>query len=210
MGAASIFASSVRNPSILSHTEEPSDIVAIRGRRLLEAADDPSGSFPAEETLQQGSRRALLGLPFGAPIYLTRLVPKYTISQGLLALDGKAGVGTQTVLNNLTTQNTQLLTVQTTGEVQLSNLSNGQKVCLDVRAAQYADGVPVLTWPCNGGNNQKWNFVAKENAYYSISPVDNAKYCLDVRAFGTAANTPIEIWSCNGGTNQAWTLVSAG
>ena len=213
MGAASIFASSVRIPSRLLQVDEPSDTEALQGRKLLETAKDPTGvdrQIAADGIAQQRPRRNLLGVPFGAPIYLTRLVPKYTVSQGLLALDGKAGVGTQTVLNNLTTQNTQLFTVQPSGEIQLSNLINGQKVCLDVRAAQYADGVLVLTWPCNGGNNQKWNFVARENAYSNISPVDNAKYCLDVKAFGTAVNTPIEIWSCNGGANQAWALSSAG
>ena len=214
LGAASIFASTTRNPSMLSQTELRSEEdAAFRGRKLLKTSEVAEGineSFRAEVAFQQSSRRSLLGVPLGAPIYFTRLVPRYTVRLGLMALDGKAGVGTQTVLNSLTTQNLQLFTVQTNGEVQTSNLINGQKVCLDVRAAQYADGVPVLTWPCNGGNNQKWNFVAKDNGYYNISPVDNANFCLDVKAFGTAVNTPIEIWSCNGGANQAWALSSAG
>ena len=214
--AGSCSASSFRNPTKFSQVDvvdDPTDVAAVRGRELLEAAGDLfefDASFPVEGMAQQRPRRNLLGVPAGAPIYMTRLVPKHTVNLGLLALDGKAGVGAQTVLNNLSTQNTQLFTVQTSGEIQLSNLINGQRVCLDVRAAQYANGVPVLTWPCNGANNQRWNFVARENSYYNISPVDNAGFCLDVQAFGTAANTPIQIWSCNGGANQAWALSSAG
>lgn len=150
--------------------------------------------------------------PPGGAIYETFLVPKNSFSKtsGFKVLDGKNGVGTQTVLNDLSRANSQIFNLQSDGEIQLGGQVNGQTICLDVTGAHYANGTAVLEWPCNGGSNQKWNFVSVGSDYYTLSPVGNTKYCLDVTAFGTANGTPIQIYGCNGGSNQAWSPVSAG
>ena len=173
-----------------------------------EAANEPEGL--ALGTSLKPASRNLLSVPPGPPFYEQQLAPQNSIAGGLKVLDGKNGVGTQVVLNNPPGTGAAYFTVQADGEIQLATQVNGKTYCLDVAGANYANIASVVTWPCNGQTNQKWNFVARGNNYYSISPVGNTSFCLDVKGGGTAINTPIIIFGCNGGSNQAWMLSAGG
>jgi hypothetical protein len=69
--------------------------------------------------------------------------------------------------------------------------------CVDVRAANSADGTPVQLWDCNGTNAQAWT-VASDGSLQALGK------CLDITNQGTTAGTPIQLWTCWGGANQKW------
>ncbi|WP_250033178.1 ricin-type beta-trefoil lectin domain protein [Paractinoplanes maris] len=86
------------------------------------------------------------------------------------------------------------------GSAVISNL-NGK--CLDVPNGNFADGVRVQMWNCNGTPAQQWNFV---NGTLQTS---NNK-CLDVAWGSTANGTVIQIAGCSGNPAQQFVLSAAG
>jgi beta-glucanase (GH16 family) len=73
---------------------------------------------------------------------------------------------------------------------------NGGK-CVDVRAANNANGTPVQLYDCNGTNAQQWT-VGTDGTVRALGK------CLDVSGGGTANTTLIQLWDCNGTGAQQW------
>src|SRR5262249_30129841 len=69
--------------------------------------------------------------------------------------------------------------------------------CVDVRAANPANGTPVQLWDCNGTNAQQWTVVT-DGSLHALGK------CLDVTYSGTANGTPVQLWDCNGTGAQVW------
>jgi streptogrisin C len=82
-------------------------------------------------------------------------------------------------------------------------ISNLNSKCIDVPNANFADGVPLQTWTCNGTAAQKWNFV---NGTLQTS---NNK-CMDVAGGSTAGGAVIQIANCSGNAAQQFVLSAAG
>ncbi|MFI5929493.1 lectin [Micromonospora sp. NPDC051543] len=74
--------------------------------------------------------------------------------------------------------------------------------CLDVAAANSADGTAVQLYDCNGSAAQQWTIG-------SDSTVRALGKCLDVRDNATADGARVQIWSCTGSLNQRWTATAA-
>ncbi|MFD4791777.1 glycoside hydrolase family 19 protein [Streptomyces sp. NPDC058459] len=74
--------------------------------------------------------------------------------------------------------------------------------CVDVAAANSANGTPVQLYDCNGTNAQRWS-----------NPGDGTLRalgkCLDVAGGNTADGTPVQLWDCNGTAAQQWALPAA-
>ncbi len=87
-----------------------------------------------------------------------------------------------------------------TGSSLISNL-NGK--CIDVPNANFADGVALQMWTCNGSAAQRWDFV---NGTLQTS---NGK-CMDVAWGSTANGAVIQIVGCNGNPAQQFVLSAAG
>jgi len=75
----------------------------------------------------------------------------------------------------------------------------GTSMCADVGMQSQAPGAQVITWPCNGGANQKWTVESNGTIVGQQSGL-----CLDVTGGSTTQGTPLEIWTCNGQSNQQW------
>jgi alpha-galactosidase len=58
----------------------------------------------------------------------------------------------------------------------------------------------VVTWSCNGQDNQRWTL----NADGSITNVHSG-LCLDVDQAATGNGSRLILWSCNSQANQKWT-----
>jgi streptogrisin C len=86
------------------------------------------------------------------------------------------------------------------GSSVISSLNNK---CLDVPNGNFADGVRVQMWNCNGSAAQRWNFV---NGTLQTS---NNK-CLDVAWGSTANGAAIQIVGCSGNPAQQFVLSAAG
>ncbi len=69
--------------------------------------------------------------------------------------------------------------------------------CVDVSAANSANGTQVQLWTCNGTNAQQWT-VGSDATIRALGK------CLDVSGAGTANGTKVQIWDCNGTGAQSW------
>ena len=80
--------------------------------------------------------------------------------------------------------------------------SHSQK-CLDVPEWSLNDGMPVVQWACNGGDNQSWRVEATSDGYSRLIAQHSGK-CLDVSGESTEDRAEIIQWQCHGGENQQW------
>ena len=75
--------------------------------------------------------------------------------------------------------------------------------CIDVPRSDFADGVRIGMWTCNGTSAQQWQF--------SGGRVQTAKnLCLDAAGGGTGLGTPIQIATCSANRAQQFVLSGAG
>jgi ricin-type beta-trefoil lectin protein len=74
--------------------------------------------------------------------------------------------------------------------------------CLDVAAANTANGTAVQLWTCNGTAAQNWT-VGDDGTIRALGK------CLDVAAAGTADGTKLQLWDCNGTGAQAFRVEAA-
>jgi chitinase len=69
--------------------------------------------------------------------------------------------------------------------------------CVDVAAANTANGTAVQLYDCNGTAAQNWT-VASDGSLQSLGK------CMDVTAAGTANGTTVQLYDCNGTGAQKW------
>ncbi|MER8016836.1 RICIN domain-containing protein [Streptomyces griseoluteus] len=74
--------------------------------------------------------------------------------------------------------------------------------CVDVAAANSANGTPVQLYDCNGSAAQQWT-VGSDGTIRALGK------CLDLKDNGTADGTPLQLWDCGGSPNQKWVVSSA-
>ncbi|MFF9365664.1 RICIN domain-containing protein [Streptomyces griseoluteus] len=74
--------------------------------------------------------------------------------------------------------------------------------CMDVAAANSANGTPVQLYDCNGSAAQQWT-VGSDGTIRALGK------CLDLKDNGTADGTPLQLWDCAGSPNQKWVVSSA-
>ncbi len=79
--------------------------------------------------------------------------------------------------------------------------------CLDNTNLSTADGNQQEQFPCEGGDQQLWNFrpVAGVAGTYTVVNQQSGK-CLDVSGVSTSDGAAVQQWTCNGGLNQQFTL----
>src|ERR1700730_9065831 len=74
--------------------------------------------------------------------------------------------------------------------------------CVDVSAANSANGTQVQLWTCNGTNAQTWT-VGTDGTIRALGK------CLDVSGGSTADGAKVQIWDCNGTGAQQWVANAA-
>lgn len=75
--------------------------------------------------------------------------------------------------------------------------------CVDVAAANSANGTAIQLYTCNGTTAQTWTV----NSNGSISALGK---CMDISAAGTANGTVVQLYDCNGTGAQSWQAQSNG
>ena len=65
------------------------------------------------------------------------------------------------------------------------------------------DGMPLVQWACNGGDNQTWRVETASDGYSRVIALHSGK-CLDVGGASTDDRAEIIQWQCHGGDNQQW------
>jgi beta-glucosidase len=88
----------------------------------------------------------------------------------------------------------------TTGQI---TAGVGSNLCVDVQAANNANGTPVQIYTCNGTGAQQWTV----NGNGSLQALGK---CMDVNAAGTANGTKVQLYDCNGTGAQVWQAQSNG
>jgi beta-glucanase (GH16 family) len=74
--------------------------------------------------------------------------------------------------------------------------------CVDVAAANSANGTPIQLYTCNGTSAQQWTHTG--NTLRALGK------CMDVASSGTANGTPVQLYDCNGTGAQQWTTGANG
>ncbi|MET7289539.1 family 16 glycosylhydrolase [Streptomyces sp. NPDC005573] len=74
--------------------------------------------------------------------------------------------------------------------------------CVDVAAANPANGTPVQLYDCNGTAAQQWT-AGSDGTLRALGK------CLDVKDNGTADGSVTQLWDCTGGPNQKWAVSAA-
>ncbi|MEU8929075.1 ricin-type beta-trefoil lectin domain protein [Streptomyces sp. NPDC048409] len=69
--------------------------------------------------------------------------------------------------------------------------------CVDVAAANSANGTAVQMYDCNGTTAQQWT-VGSDNTLRSLGK------CMDLASAGTANGTKVQLYDCNGTGAQVW------
>ncbi len=69
--------------------------------------------------------------------------------------------------------------------------------CVDVNAANPANGTQIQLYTCNGTNAQTWT-VGTDSTIRALGK------CMDVTAAGTTNGTKIQLYDCNGTAAQTW------
>ncbi|TQM78525.1 ricin-type beta-trefoil lectin protein [Saccharothrix saharensis] len=78
--------------------------------------------------------------------------------------------------------------------------------CLDNANLGTADGNRQQQFPCEGGDQQLWDFRPVTGAANTYTVVNQQTgKCLDVNASSTADGAAVQQWSCTGGVNQQFT-----
>ncbi|MFD9000100.1 ricin-type beta-trefoil lectin domain protein [Streptomyces sp. NPDC059582] len=91
----------------------------------------------------------------------------------------------------------------TTGDTATGSAIRGLAgKCVDVAAANSANGTPVQLYDCNGTAAQQWT-VGSDGTLRALGK------CLDVTGNGTADGTAVQLWDCTGGPNQKWAVSAA-
>src|SRR4051812_32007869 len=75
--------------------------------------------------------------------------------------------------------------------------------CVDVAAANSANGTKVQLYTCNGTSAQQWT-AGTDGTVRALGK------CLDVAAANSANGTKVQIYDCNGTAAQIWTSGSDG
>ena len=75
--------------------------------------------------------------------------------------------------------------------------------CVDINAANSANGTAVQLYDCNGSGAQSWT-VGTDGTVRGLGK------CLDVNAAGTANGSLVQIYDCNGSGAQSWSAQSNG
>jgi Ricin-type beta-trefoil lectin domain/Protein of unknown function (DUF3011) len=79
---------------------------------------------------------------------------------------------------------------------------NSQK-CVDVANGSRSPRANVQQFECNGGANQRWEFVSVGNGQYAIRS-QNSGMVLDVADQSRARGANVQQYPWNGGANQRW------
>jgi glucosylceramidase len=74
--------------------------------------------------------------------------------------------------------------------------------CVDVAAANTANGTQIQLYTCNGTNAQRWT-IGSDGTIRALGK------CMDVSAAGTANGTKVQLWDCNGTAAQQWVYTAA-
>ncbi|QNP75212.1 RICIN domain-containing protein [Streptomyces roseirectus] len=134
----------------------------------------------------------------GTPLAATTARLRGTASARCLGVAGSStAAGANAQIRTCETAADRLWTSWAGGEVRVF----GDK-CLDAYEQGTANGTRVITWSCNGQNNQKWT-AASDGTLRNV----HSGLCLDTDRSGTAEGTPLVLWTCDGRTSQKWTRV---
>jgi hypothetical protein len=75
--------------------------------------------------------------------------------------------------------------------------------CIQPQGGSTAQGAPIVQEPCNGSEEQNWEFrPLGGNTYHFIN--QRSGMCLDARGFGPSNGLAVDQWTCNSNSNENW------
>jgi beta-glucosidase len=159
-----------------------------------------------------------VGSPASQPLHASDSASGQNLTWTAEGLPGGLGInsGTGTISGTPTTAATSTVTVTATDSTGATGSASfvwtttpagggpqaivsglSATLCVDVQAANSANGTPVQTYTCNGTAAQQWT-TGTDGTVRALGR------CLDVTAAGTADNTKVQLYDCNGTGAQVW------
>ena len=82
-------------------------------------------------------------------------------------------------------------------------------LCFGVQGGNMAAGTPIISWQCDGSNNQQWSEDTNSGApnTFLLRNLANPSECLSVWGEATYLDAPLVIWPCkafNDNADQRW------
>ncbi len=87
-------------------------------------------------------------------------------------------------------------------------------LCMGVMGGNMQPGTAIITWTCDGTNNQFWGLDPNSGApnTFLLRNLANTGECLSVLGKGTGIGTPLVIWPCkvfSDNQDQRWSIADA-
>jgi ricin-type beta-trefoil lectin protein len=128
-------------------------------------------------------------------------------TQSGLCLDSSGGPGvgggTQLVVNTCTGTGSQNWIAR---EMLFELDASSPYTCFSVNGADIAQGTPVITYSCDGGPGELWNY--EQGQLYGIGTNGESHKCLTPA--GHAVGSLVVLDKCNGKTTQQWIIETIG
>ena len=100
-------------------------------------------------------------------------------------------------------------TITPAGAQRYSFAARHSGKCADIPSSSQDNGTQLKQYPCNGGNNQRFDAQPAGGEYYRLVAAHSGK-CLDVSDASTADSATVIQYTCGNGANQQWRFEDAG
>lgn len=77
--------------------------------------------------------------------------------------------------------------------------------CIDIMNFSHDNGAPVISYPCHGGNNQRWDVLPQGDGFVLLRSRESGK-CLEIDAWSKDSGHIAQQWDCHGGDNQRFRI----
>jgi hypothetical protein len=130
-----------------------------------------------------------------------------TVQNSVVTLSGSSGTTVNLPHTNADDTFTITLLPPSEGGFQSVAVAQHSQQCLDNTDLSTADGNQQQQFPCEGGDQQLWNFrsVAGVADTYTVVNQQTGK-CLDVSGASTSDGAAVVQQTCDGSTHQQYTL----
>ena len=131
---------------------------------------------------------------------VTGLTPGGTTSYRIKAVDGAGNVS-----NNFSSTVTVTTPLAALPPASIYSIVNPNAFCVDADASGQAAGTKLIQYTCNNGMNQRWQFVATSDGYYTIHPQYTTAISWGVVSASNADYAKVELSATNANaTTQQW------
>ena len=158
-----------------------------------------------------GTGGAVIATSTSTSVTLTGLAPGTTTTYSIKAVDASGNLSVD--YSNVVSVTTPLAPISTSAVYTITKkpMWSSETLCLDASGSGRSEGTAVTQYPCNGGSNQRWQFVATSTAdYYTVHPLYTSSLSWSVKTQWVGASVQLLNTKTSASSEQIWKRVSVG